>query len=133
MTVDETVVAVAGSNDGQAQLATDLSTLEIANGTKQTGEQPAHRSHDPQYNQKRSDPFQFGSRLLGEEDDPFEFNAWDHVEVDDEFKEYAEQQYEMQRQAPVSEFDKCKLQQCFFFGSLPRGPNAPALCDDLHL
>ncbi|VBB75357.1 Putative methyltransferase [Podospora comata] len=109
MTVDETVVAVAGSNDGQAQLATDLSTLEIANGTKQTGEQPAHRSHDPQYNQKRSDPFQFGSRLLGEEDDPFEFNAWDHVEVDDEFKEYAEQQYEMQRRAPVSEFDKFRF------------------------
>ncbi|KAK2047787.1 methyltransferase domain-containing protein [Colletotrichum somersetense] len=69
-------------------------------------EKPPHRSHDPQYNQKRSDPFQFGSRLLGEQDDVFEFNAWDHVETDDAYKEYAEQQYEMQRQSPVSDFDK---------------------------
>lgn len=67
---------------------------------------PSHRSHDPQYNQKRSDPFQFGSRFLKEEDDVFEFNAWDHVETDDTFKEFAEQQYAMQRQSPVSDFDK---------------------------
>ncbi|KAK6219699.1 methyltransferase [Colletotrichum tabaci] len=72
-------------------------------------EQPPHRSHDPQFNQKRSDPFQFGSRLLGEQDDVFEFNAWDHVETDDAYKEYAEQQYEMQRQSPVSDFDKNRL------------------------
>lgn len=69
---------------------------------------PSHRSHDPQYNQKRSDPFQFGSRFLKEEDDVFEFNAWDHVETDDTFKEFAEQQYAMQRQSPVSDFDKSK-------------------------
>ncbi|ETS80366.1 hypothetical protein PFICI_07895 [Pestalotiopsis fici W106-1] len=67
---------------------------------------PPHRSHDPDYNQKRSDPFQFGSRYLQQEDDVFEFNAWDHVETDDTYKEYAEQQYEMQRQSPVSDFDK---------------------------
>lgn len=77
--------------EGQAPPATDL---------------PAHRSHDPQNNQKRTDPFQFGSRYLQQEDDVFEFNAWDHVETDDTYKEYAEQQYEMQRQSPVSDFDK---------------------------
>ncbi|PHH91045.1 hypothetical protein CDD83_1884 [Cordyceps sp. RAO-2017] len=69
-------------------------------------EVPAHRSHDPANNLKRSDPFQFGSRYLTEEDDVFEFNAWDHVETDDTYKEYAERQFEMQRQAPVSDFDK---------------------------
>lgn len=72
-------------------------------------EVPAHRSHDPDYNQKRSDPFQFGSRYLQQEDDVFEFNAWDHVETDDTYKEYAEQQYEMQRQSPVSDFDKSEF------------------------
>ncbi|KAI0123111.1 methyltransferase domain-containing protein [Xylariales sp. AK1849] len=66
----------------------------------------AHRSHDPQYNMKRSDPFQFGSRYLQEEDNVFEFNAWDHVETDDAYKEYAEQQFQMQRESPVSDFDK---------------------------
>ncbi|KAK0735537.1 S-adenosyl-L-methionine-dependent methyltransferase [Apiosordaria backusii] len=109
MTADETVAVVAGTTDAQGKLAADLSTLEIADGNQQQSEQPAHRSHDPQYNQKRSDPFQFGSRLLGEEDDPFEFNAWDHVETDDAYNEYAEQQYEMQRQAPVSDFDKFRF------------------------
>ncbi|RCI13566.1 hypothetical protein L249_5471 [Ophiocordyceps polyrhachis-furcata BCC 54312] len=69
-------------------------------------EVPPHRSHDPVKNWKRSDPFQFGSRFLTEEDDVFEFNAWDHVETDDAYKEYAESQYEVQRQAPVSDFDK---------------------------
>lgn len=65
-----------------------------------------HRSHDPATNLKRSDPFQFGSRLLEAGDDVFEFNAWDHVETDDAYKEYAERQIELQRQSPVSEFDK---------------------------
>ncbi|CRK32345.1 hypothetical protein BN1708_005735 [Verticillium longisporum] len=70
---------------------------------------PAHRSHDPENNLKRSDPFQFGSRLFNEGDDVYEFNAWDHVETDDAYKEYAEEQYEMQRQSPVSDFDKNRL------------------------
>ncbi|KAI1106134.1 methyltransferase [Jackrogersella minutella] len=69
-------------------------------------ELPPHRRHDPQHNMKRSDPFQFGSRYLQENDDVFEFNAWDHVETDDTYKEYAEQQYAMQRGSPVSDFDK---------------------------
>ena len=64
------------------------------------------RSHDPENNMKRSDPFQFGSRYLQESDDVFEFNAWDHVETDDSYKEYAEIQYAKQRESPVSEFDK---------------------------
>lgn len=67
---------------------------------------PPHRSHDPANNQKRSDPFQFGSRYLGAEDNVFEFNAWDHVETDDAYKEYANAQYEKQRQFPASDFDK---------------------------
>lgn len=90
--------------DAQEKLAEDVSALTV-NGD---GGLPAHRSHDPQYNQKRTDPFQFGSRFLEDGDDPFEFNAWDHVETDDAFKEFAEQQYEMQRQSPVSDFDKSK-------------------------
>lgn len=72
-------------------------------------EVPPHRSHDPANNLKRTDPFQFGSRYLGEGDDVFEFNAWDHVETDDAYKEYAERQFEMQRQSPVSDFDKSKF------------------------
>lgn len=59
--------------------------------------------------EKRTDPFSFGSRVLEEGDDIFEFNAWDHVEVDDAFKEFAELQYQRQREAPVSEFDKVKF------------------------
>lgn len=86
----------------------DLTVQEHA-APPAAGEVPAHRSHDPDYNQKRSDPFQFGSRYLQQEDDVFEFNAWDHVETDDTYKEYAEQQYEMQRQSPVSDFDKSEF------------------------
>lgn len=113
MTVDcPPDAAVDGATmDAQEQLAAAVSSLEIAQETQEEQQQtsvPPHRSHDPQYNQKRSDPFQFGSRYLGQEDDVFEFNAWDHVETDDTYKEYAEQQYAMQRQSPVSDFDKCE-------------------------
>ncbi|KAG7288757.1 hypothetical protein NEMBOFW57_005114 [Staphylotrichum longicolle] len=114
MTVDSAEVAAAapavvGPTDVQEEkLAAGMSSLEIAQDGQQA-QLPPHRSHDPQYNQKRSDPFQFGSRYLGQEDDVFEFNAWDHVETDDTYKEYAEQQYAMQRQAPVSDFDKTRF------------------------
>lgn len=74
---------------------------------------PPHRSHDPENSQKRSDPFQFGSRYLNGEDDVFEFNAWDHVETDDVYKEYAETQYAKQREAPVSEFDKSESSRSY--------------------
>jgi tRNAThr (cytosine32-N3)-methyltransferase len=79
--------------------------LELAS-VKGQAEAPTRLSHDPEMNKKSGDPFQFGNRFLTEEDDVFEHNAWDHVETDDDFKEYAEQQYEMQRQSPVSDFDK---------------------------
>ena len=67
---------------------------------------PAHRSHDPSNNSKRSDAFKFGSRFLGADDDVFEFNAWDHVTPDDSYYAYAEAQFASQRASPVSEFDK---------------------------
>ncbi|KAF2832057.1 S-adenosyl-L-methionine-dependent methyltransferase [Ophiobolus disseminans] len=67
---------------------------------------PAARSHDPSNNQKRTDPFAFGSRYLEEGDNIFEFNAWDHVSVDDTYKQFSEEQYERQRQDPVSDFDR---------------------------
>lgn len=79
----------------------------IAEPSSSTNEDlPPHRSHDPSKNLKRSDPFQFGSRYLLEDDDVFEFNAWDHVETDDDYKRYAESQYAKQREKPVSDFDK---------------------------
>jgi tRNAThr (cytosine32-N3)-methyltransferase len=105
MTADCPTVEAAGQTDDQEKLGVAMTSLEIAEEEQQPKVLP-HRSHDPQYNQKRSDPFQFGSRYLGEDDDVFEFNAWDHVETDDAYKEYAEQQYAMQRQSPVSDFDK---------------------------
>lgn len=86
-----------------------MAKLDIVGQAEAGNELPAHRSHDPAKNLKRTDPFQFGSRYLAEGDDVFEFNAWDHVETDDAYKEYAESQFEKQRQAPVSDFDKGKL------------------------
>jgi len=77
--------------------------------TKKAEEVPPHRSHDPSNNAKRTDPFQFGSRYLEAGDDIFEYNAWDHVETDDAYKENAEKQFAMQRQNPVSEFDKSRF------------------------
>ncbi|KAJ4344553.1 uncharacterized protein N0V89_012297 [Didymosphaeria variabile] len=67
---------------------------------------PAHRSHSPSNNQKRSDPFAFGSRFLEEGDNIFEFNAWDHVDVDPAYQSFSSEQYEKQRADPVSDFDK---------------------------
>lgn len=96
------------SNEGTTTVE-DLSSLTIQDPDSSVAtDRPElpHRSHDPENNMKRSDPFQFGSRYLGEQDNVFEFNAWDHVETDDTYKEYAELQYAKQREAPVSEFDK---------------------------
>ena len=67
---------------------------------------PASRSHDASNNQKRTDPFAFGSRYLEEGDNIFEFNAWDHVTVDATYQQFSEEQYEKQRQDPVSDFDR---------------------------
>ncbi|OAA66254.1 actin binding protein [Cordyceps fumosorosea ARSEF 2679] len=84
----------------------DLEKLSLAASAEVV---PPHRSHDPANNLKRTDPFQFGSRYLTEQDNVYEFNAWDHVETDDAYKEYTEQQLEKQRQAPVSDFDKSRF------------------------
>jgi tRNAThr (cytosine32-N3)-methyltransferase len=56
--------------------------------------------------QKRTDPFQFGSRFLEEGDDIFAYNAWDHVETDETYKEFVLEQFQKQRENPVSEVDK---------------------------
>ncbi|EUC42219.1 hypothetical protein COCMIDRAFT_104084 [Bipolaris oryzae ATCC 44560] len=69
---------------------------------------PQSRSHDPTNNQKRSDPFAFGSRYLEEGDDIFEFNAWDHVTVDSTYLAFSEEQYSKQRSEPVSDFDRSR-------------------------
>jgi hypothetical protein len=93
----------------QTVLVDSLSSLTAEDSSAATDHPqplPPHLSHDPENNLKRSDPFQFGSRLLSQEDNVFEFNAWDHVETDDAYKEYAELQYAKQREAPVSDFDK---------------------------
>ncbi|KAI0586937.1 Methyltransf-12 multi-domain protein [Pyrenophora tritici-repentis] len=67
---------------------------------------PPSRSHDPTNNQKRSDPFTFGSRYLEEGDNIFDFNAWDHVTVDDSYLAFSESQYSAQRASPVNDFDR---------------------------
>ncbi|KAI9705735.1 MAG: hypothetical protein M1820_004983 [Bogoriella megaspora] len=64
------------------------------------------RPSDPSNHLKLTDPFQFGSRYLQEGDDIFAFNAWDHVETDEAYAEFTQQQISMQRESPVSEFDK---------------------------
>lgn len=108
-----TVAEVALSSDqapAADEVASRAAALSLRDGSGPEQEAvPAHRSHDPANNQKRSDPFQFGSRYLGQDDDVFEFNAWDHVETDDAYKEYAESQFEKQRQAPASDFDKSEF------------------------
>jgi tRNAThr (cytosine32-N3)-methyltransferase len=99
----------SGQSNGEIVLVDDLSSLTVQDSSAVTDlsqQLPPHRSHNPQNNLKRSDPFQFGSRFLNEEDNVYEFNAWDHVETDDTYKEYAELQYAKQRESPVSDFDK---------------------------
>ena len=102
----------SSQSNGETVLVKDMSSLtvqDLSAATDPPTQLPPHLSHDPENNLKRSDPFQFGSRYLSEEDNVYEFNAWDHVETDDTYKEYAELQYAKQREAPVSDFDKSKL------------------------
>lgn len=99
-----------------------MAALTTASRGEEADEVPPHRSHDPAKSLKRSDPFQFGSRFLSQEDDVFEFNAWDHVEVDDAYREHTERQLAMQREAPVSEFDKSKLAAPFPSHSTAEAP-----------
>lgn len=112
----------SSSSNGETVLVEDLSTLTVKDSPAATDPPhplPPHLSHDPQNNLKRSDPFQFGSRYLNQEDNVFEFNAWDHVETDDTYKEYAEEQFAKQRAAPVSDFDKSKLHSLLLCLSFP--------------
>lgn len=67
---------------------------------------PAHRSHDPLSNSKRSSPFQFGQRYLEADDDVFSHNAWDHVVPDASHQLYCQEQYAQQRLHPVSAYDQ---------------------------
>ena len=98
----------------EADFVADMNELTTkVSIAQQPDKTPPHRSHDPTSNQKRSDPFQFGSRYLQDTDNVFEFNAWDHVETDETYKEYAEVQYAKQRESPVSEFDKSMLQSLY--------------------
>ncbi|KAK2629998.1 hypothetical protein QTJ16_000818 [Diplocarpon rosae] len=105
---------VSATNAGESVLADRLSSMTIKDLSTATlaatqPRIPPHLSHDPETNLKRSDPFQFGSRLLSANDNVFEFNAWDHVETDETYKQYAEIQYAKQRESPVSEFDKSRF------------------------
>jgi tRNAThr (cytosine32-N3)-methyltransferase len=99
----------SSQTNGETILAENFSSLIVQGSPAATDPPqliPPHRSHNPENNLKRSDPFSFGSRFLSQEDNVYEFNAWDHVETDDAYKEYAELQYAKQREAPVSDFDK---------------------------
>ncbi|KAK3702379.1 hypothetical protein LTR37_014953 [Vermiconidia calcicola] len=59
--------------------------------------------------EKRSNPFQFGTRYLEEDSDIFSHNAWDHVEVDASYADFIEQQTLFQRSNQVSDFDKSRF------------------------
>lgn len=101
-------VAAGACRNGQS-LVEQTAALQLAQPNNEAQELPAlHVEHSNTQRERdnRTEPSQFGSRYLTDEDDVFQYNAWDHVETDDAFKQYAEEQYEMQRQSPVSEFDK---------------------------
>ena len=61
--------------------------------------------------EKRSDPFQFGTRYLEEGDDIFAYNAWDHVEVDQQYNEFIQNQTAFQREYQVSDFDRKRFNE----------------------
>ncbi|GIZ49552.1 hypothetical protein CKM354_001258200 [Cercospora kikuchii] len=92
---------------------TDQATAgEDAYGVPATYEPIRKPATDSKNNpEKRSDPFQFGSRYLEEGDDIFAHNAWDHVAVDPEYNDFIEQQTIFQRENQVSEFDKKRFNE----------------------
>lgn len=98
-------VAVSAHENTLGQLTLTDQTQTTSTTTDSSNTIPAHLSHDPSNNAKRSDPFQFGQRHLSEQADVFEFNAWDHVTPDDEHLAFAEEQFAKQRAAPVGQYD----------------------------
>ncbi|KAJ9645074.1 hypothetical protein H2199_003078 [Coniosporium tulheliwenetii] len=72
---------------------------------------PPHPAPTTQATTSSAATFQFGSRYLEEGDDIFEFNAWDHVEVDSAYASFSEEQFEKQRQSPVSDWDKKRFNE----------------------
>ena len=89
----------------------DDAVIRETDMTTTTDSVPAHLSHDPATNAKRTDPFQFGQRYLSESDDVFTYNAWDHVVPDEAHYEYCETQYASQRASPVSDFDRSRFNE----------------------
>lgn len=73
--------------------------------------------------EKRTDPFQFGSRFLEEGDDIFAYNAWDHVETDDTYKEFVLEQFQKQRENPVNDADKSTYVLAFAYLFLYPSPS----------
>lgn len=123
------------SNVAETGLEKEMSCLTVQDPSATTDpshDVPPHLSHDPQTNLKRTDPFQFGSRLLSEEDNVFEFNAWDHVETDDAYKEYSELQFAKQRESPVSDFDKSTYRVSLLFPGSQPTPRILMISKSMH-
>ncbi|KAK4540231.1 hypothetical protein LTR36_009636 [Oleoguttula mirabilis] len=96
-----------------SKTATSPSAGEDAYGVPATYEPVRKATTAPSEDnpQKRSDPFQFGTRYLEEGDDIFAHNAWDHVEVDSQYSEFIEQQTVFQRDNQVNDFDKKRFNE----------------------
>ncbi|KAK5122428.1 hypothetical protein LTR85_004012 [Meristemomyces frigidus] len=99
--------------DDSRKAATSPSAGEDAYGVPATYEPVRKPTTAPSEDnpQKRSDPFQFGTRYLEEGDDIFAHNAWDHVEVDAQYSEFIEQQTIFQRENQVNDFDKKRFNE----------------------
>ncbi|GAM89179.1 hypothetical protein ANO11243_072160 [Dothideomycetidae sp. 11243] len=96
------------ANTGLAEQHTEEPAYGVPTHFQPTRRPATDSASNPE---KRTDPFAFGSRYLEEGDDIFAFNAWDHVEVDDTYAAFVAQQTAMQRDAPVTEFDKRRFNE----------------------
>ncbi|KAF2769246.1 methyltransferase, partial [Teratosphaeria nubilosa] len=94
-------------------LTTPTQSGEDAYGVPATYDPIRQPSTKPSENnpERRTDPFQFGTRYLQESDDIFAHNAWDHVEVDLQYKEFIAQQSDFQRENAVTDFDKKRFNE----------------------
>ncbi|KAF2752832.1 methyltransferase domain-containing protein [Pseudovirgaria hyperparasitica] len=98
------------SRTPKSQLSASMEHIRYAVTADPLPHQPfTSSSSKPDPNQKRTDPFQFGTRVLLPSDDPFAYNAWDHAVPDAEYALFALAQYEFQRSAPVTPFDKMRF------------------------